>query len=75
MGLNATNEDRDSGSLKTEKLLMSRKELAEWAGISEDTLDRDRKDGVLKATKIRGRVMFTKQQIDRWLKNRSRNVS
>lgn len=74
MGMNATTEDRESGSLTT-KPLMSRKQLAEWVGVSEATIDRDRKDGVLKATKIRGRVMFNQQQIDRWLKNRSRNVS
>ena len=67
-------ESGDRGSLTT-RPLMSRRQLAEWVGVSEDTIDRDRKAGVLKATKIRGRVMFTQQQIDRWLKNRSRNVS
>lgn len=67
--------NKDSGSLKTEKALMSRKELADYAGVSTDTIDRERKDGRLKATEIRGRIMFNQQQIDRWLKNRSRNVS
>lgn len=70
-------ESRDS-SLTSEKFLMSKAELAAKAGVSPSTIDRDRKDGFLIATMVRGRVMFRQTHIDKWLgtKRRSqRNVS
>jgi len=68
-------EARDTGSLTSEKFLMSKSELAERAGVSPATIDRDRKDGILVATKVRGRVMFRQGEIDKWLKKRTRSLN
>lgn len=65
-------------SLTSEKFLMSKAELAAKTGVSASTIDRDRRDGLLIATKIRGRVMFRQTHIEKWLgskKRSQRNVS
>ena len=68
-------QTRDSSSLTSEKFLMSKKELAVIAGVSPSTIDRERKDGILVSTKVRGRVMFRQNEIDKWLKKRTRSLN
>jgi excisionase family DNA binding protein len=66
---------RDSSSLTTEKFLMTRKEVAEMCRISTRSIDREVAEGRLVSTKIRGRVLFSKKALDKWLKKRSLDVS
>jgi len=49
---------RDMLRQNHKKIISSKKEIAFEISVSESTLDRLRKDIVIKSTKIRGQIMF-----------------
>ncbi len=49
------------------KMLLTKKETAKELGISEATIDRLRKNGQITSKKILGQIMFTIDEIARFL--------
>lgn len=49
------------------KKILKKKEAASYLSISTCTLDRLRKQGLIKSKKIGGQIMFTASEIERFL--------
>lgn len=50
-----------------EKMLLSKRETAKELGVGEATIDRLRKNGKLSSKKVLGQVMFSLDEISRFL--------
>lgn len=55
--------------LDIEKFLYKKREAAKCLEVSTATLDRFRKQGLIKSKKIGGQIMFTADEIARFLKD------
>ena len=49
------------------KMLLSKKETAQEVGVSEATIDRLRQNGLISSKKVLGQVMFSIDEIARFL--------
>jgi excisionase family DNA binding protein len=55
-----------------EKRLLGRLEAAAYLNVSPRTVDRERAEGKLVPVRVRGRVLFPREQLDRYVREGGR---